>query len=35
MKEVKRAGARAKAAGVRAKRDALVEELKTVSRRKI
>jgi hypothetical protein len=35
MKEAKRAGAREKAAEVRAKRDALVEELKAVSRRKI
>ena len=35
MKEAKRAGAREKAAEVRAKRDALVEELKAASRRKI
>jgi hypothetical protein len=35
MKEAKRAGAREKAAEVRAKRDALVEELKAASRPKI
>ena len=35
MKQAKRAGGREKAAEVRAKRDALVEELKAASRRKI